>query len=394
MSLTSFLTQDPMQYVPSTSQTSSQLPSWYNDYTQNILNSAASYAAQGPPIYPGPQVAPLTQNQNTGFNTIAGLQGSGTGIAGQGVNAVNNALGQPNASQAAQPYLNAASAPISSQIGQFMNPYLQSVVGANNFLTNRAFNEQVLPGIQNQFTQAGQVYGGSGQGVQAEHMARDLNLNEQLANASTLAGGFNTALGGAAQQAGIYSGLGSTAGGLANAAQTTGIGGGEALGGLGGTYQGLGLQQASAQIGAGNQQQAQTQQNYNTGLQNYLTQFNWPMTGASAMQGALSGIQVPSGSTNYGYSPYGFGMSPLAQGASTYGALNSMFGNGGSLTGTPTYNINLGGMNSPALYQSPQNIAAGLPSAKGGHMTQQRAVLHLRRRLPSAYQQYRAGRAA
>jgi|GEM_PF-4049443 len=377
MSLTSFLSSDPMQYTSATSQSSTQLPAWYGDYTQGILQNAAQWANQGYQQYGGPRVAPLSADQQSSYGTVAGAQGLGQGIAQQGVGAINNALQQPNASQAAQPYLNSASAPISSQMGQFMNPYSQQVAQTGMNLMNTQFNQQVLPGLQNQFTQAGQVYGGTNQGVAAAQLGAQLGGQEAAATANTLSSGFNTALGGAEQQQGLMAGLGSTAGGLANAAQNTGIGAGYGLGSVGTMAQNNALNQASMQNQMGQQQQAQTQQNYNTAYQDFLNQTNYPLTASQGMQGALQGIQVPQGQSNYQYSPYGFGMSPLAQAGSTYGALNSMFGNGGSLSGQPS-----GG--------TVNNYYTAAPAAKGGQV---RAQLHLRRNFPSAYQQYKAGHA-
>lgn len=375
MSLTSFLTQSPAINQQGINQTSTQLPQWYSDYASGILSNAAQWGQQGAPIFPGPQVAGLSPDQQSSYGTVAGQQGVGSGIAQQGVNQVQNTLGQPNAlqagspylnssaggiygslgmqnaSQAASPYLNAAAQPISGQMGQFMNPYLNQVVNTNNYLTNRQFNEQVLPNLQNQFTQAGQVYGGSNQGVFANQLARNLNLNQLMSNANTLAGGFNTALQGATQQqgllgslgssagqlanaaqgtnlygAGLLGSLGSTAGGLANAAQNTGIGGGTALGNLGSTEQNNALNQAYAQNQMGLQQQQQTQANYNAAMNNFNTQFNWPLTASQGMQSALAGIQTPQGISSYNYaSPQaGYGLSPIQAGMGTYGGISNL----------------------------------------------------------------------
>lgn len=411
MSLTSFLTQQPMQYQQTLNQSSTTLPQWYTDYTQGILQNAAQYANQGYQQYQGPQVAPLSQDQQTSYGTVGGAQGLGTNQALQGANVATNALGQqsplqaanpyfgsamgqagstlggpnalqaanpylqtaqgginsslsqPNAAQAANPYLQAASNPLANQMQSFMNPYLNQVVNASDQLSAQNFNQNVLPALQDQFTQAGQVYGGSRQGQYAEQLGQAENLNEQMANSSMLASGFNTALGGAeAQQqalagmagtaanaanaaqgtglygAGLTAGLGSTAGGLQNAAQQTGLSGANLYGNLGsaaGNLQNAGvgtqlsgantlgnlgssalndtLSQATLQNQMGQQQQAQTQANYNVPYQQFQQQTQWPMTAASAMQSALQGIQVPSGVTNYGYSPYGQSSSGLQQ---------------------------------------------------------------------------------
>lgn len=450
MSLTSFLTQDPVNYASSTNQQSTSLPSWYNDYTQGILQNAAQFANQGYQTYGGPRIADTTSDQQASYNTINQATGLGQGIAQQGVGAVNNALQQPNASaagapylsaasgnvnsalaqpgalqsgqsylnaasgnvnsalsqpgalSAAQPYLNNAGTPLSQQTQQFMNPYINDVVNTSNQLSARNFNENVLPGLQDQFTRAGQVYGGSQQGVYAARLGAQENLNEQATDAQLLSQGYNSALQGATNQANINAGLGatagqlansqqntglsaaninaglgstagqlanaqqntglsaaninaglgSTAGNLANASQNTGINAGSALGSLGTTAQSNALQQASAQNAAGQQQQQQTQNNYNLAYQDFLNQQNYPLTAASAMQGALSGIQVPGSTTNYSYSPYGTGQSPLTTAGQIYSGVNSLFGTGGTLTPSarggsirrPTLRLSRGGL--------------------------------------------------
>lgn len=406
MSLSSFLTQSPVNYAQSASQTSSSLPSWYTDYTQGILNNAAQFANQGYQAYQGPQVAPLNATQQASYNTVAGPTGS-AGVTGnaQGASIAQGVLGQPNAAQAANPYLgqanqgiksalagpnalgasqpymgaaqsgvnkalagpNGVSAsnpylqnaaqPLSQQMGQFMNPYIGSVVDATNAISARNFNQNVLPGLQDQFTRAGQVYGGTRQGQFAAQLGSQEHLNEQMTDASLLSSGFNTALGGAQAQAGINAGLGSTAGSLANAAQgnalqgasinsglagtaanaanaaqgnalygsgltaglgstagslanasqQTGLAGAQTIGGLGTAQQANALGQATLQNQMGTQQQQQTQNNYNTQYQNFLNQTQFPAMAAQEMGSALSGIQIPSSTTNYATNPMGMG---------------------------------------------------------------------------------------
>jgi hypothetical protein len=423
-----------MQYQQTLNQSSTTLPQWYTDYTQGILQNAAQWANQGPQIYGGPQVAPLSGDQQQSYQTVQGAQGLGTNQALQGANIATNALGQqsplqaanpflsaasntagsalgqpnalqaanpylqsaqsgiqsalgqPNAMQAANPYLQGAAAPISSQMGQFMNPYMKDVVNATDQLSAQNFNQNVLPALQDQFTQAGQVLGSTRQGEYAQKLGAAENLNEQMANSSLLASGFNTALGGAeAQQqalaglagtaanaanaaqgtglygAGLTAGLGSTAGGLQNAAQQTGLSGAGLYGNLGlgaGNLQNAGvgtqlagantlgnlgttalnntLNQATLQNQMGQQQQAQTQANYNVPYQQFQQQANFPLAASQAMQGALQGIQVPYGVTNYNYSPYAqssSGLQNLVGGAVSGQQLGSIIGNLGNIFG-------------------------------------------------------------
>lgn len=408
MSLSSFLTQAPVNYGQSASQTSSSLPSWYTDYTQGILNNAAQFANQGYQAYQGPQVAGPTADQQASYGSVSNTNPNATaGITGnaQARGVAQGALGQPNAAQAANPYLSQANAgirgalqgpnalgasqpymgaaqagvnkalsgpngvtasspylqnagqPLSSQMGQFMNPYINDVVNATNKMSSRNFNENVMPGLQDQFTRAGQVYGGTRQGEFAERMGRDEQLNQQMTDASLLSSGFNTALGGAQAQAGINAGLGatagslanatqgnylqganinsglagtaanaanaaqgnalygsgltaglgSTAGSLANASQQTGLAGAQTIGGLSNAQQANALGQATLQNQMGTQQQQQTQNNYNTQYQNFQNQTQFPALASQVMGSALQGIQVPSASTNYQSFPIGQG---------------------------------------------------------------------------------------
>jgi hypothetical protein len=459
MSLTSFLTQQPMQYQQTLNQSSTTLPQWYTDYTQGILQNAAQFANQGYQQYQGPQVAPLSSDQQASYGTVQGAKGLGANQALQGAGIATNALGQasplqtanpylsaanntlgstlgqpnamqtaspylqsaqqginsslqqPNALQAANPYLQGAATPLSQQMQDFMNPYLNQVANASNQLSAQNFTQNVLPALQDQFTQAGQVYGGSRQGEYAQKLGAAEDLNERMATASTLASGFNTALGGAeAQQqalagmagtaanaanaaqgtglygAGLTAGLGSTAGGLQNAAQQTGLSGAGLYGNLGmgaGNLQNAGvgtqlagastlgnlgtsalnntLSQAMLQNQMGQQQQAQTQANYNVPMQQFQQQSQWPLTAAAAMQSALQGIQVPTGTTNYSYSPYGQSSSGLQQ---LLGGALSGQGLASSLSGF------LGGQQNPGVYSgggySLQDYGVG--AKKGGHI--------------------------
>lgn len=379
MSLSSFLTQSPVNYAQAGSQTSSSLPDWYTQYTQGILQNAAQFANQGYQAYPGPQVAGLTGDQQASYGTVrspaasmgvagakAGTAQANTALGGPNASAasapyltaasrgINMALAGPNALSASRPYLQGAATPLASQMGQFMNPYINDVVNASNAISARNFNQNVLPGLNDQFTRAGQVYGGTRQGLMAERLGSDEQLNEAMANASTLASGFNTALGGAQAQAnllaglgstaanagnavqgnalygsGLTAGLGSTAGSLANASQQTGLTGAGLLGQLGTMGQNNAMQQAILQNQMGTQQQQQTQNNYNTQYQNFLNQTQFPALAAQEMGSALQGIQVPTASSTYQTLPYGLGSTGfqnLAGGIGLGSILGQMYG--------------------------------------------------------------------
>jgi hypothetical protein len=168
----------------------------------------------------------------------------------------------------------------------------------------------------------GNITGASTEGTQ---LAQNAAMGEEQAvtgaQAQALQSGYTGALGAATNEAQIQAGLAGTAGGLGTAQQTAienagtaGINAGVAQGNIGALNTNENIAGEQNQNMFGQQEQGETQANYNTALQNFQAQNNFPLTGAAAMQGALSGVQVPTSTTNYGAStgtPATIGNSPI-----------------------------------------------------------------------------------
>ncbi|TIS38962.1 MAG: hypothetical protein E5Y35_13160, partial [Mesorhizobium sp.] len=206
------------------------------------------------------------QNQLTGFNTIAGLNGA----SNDDFSAASNAL-------------TAAAVPTSASVGQYMSPYISGVV--NSTMANmQEQNAQQQQGVLGNAIAQGAM-GGNRVGVAQAELARQQNL----ANQSTIANLYNTGYGQAlsaaqAQQAANQA----TAAGFAN---------------LGQTAMQTNLGQAAAQVGAGTQQQQYNYQQYQNERSYPFQTLGWLANISEGLGSGMGGTQTttaPAGNTGAG----------------------------------------------------------------------------------------------
>lgn len=297
------------------SESTTALPAWYTNYTQQILNTAAQFAAQPYQAYGGPRVAgqdALTKQAGAEAAPLAATATAGTQAAGnllsQGVGQVQNSVAPGKGGlSAAQPYLNNASTPAYSDVNSYMNPYNQNVTQAIANAGNTQFQNYTLPALQSSIIGAGNITGNSTQGANLlENALQQNNQNISNSQAGALQSGYQGSLSAAQTDAARQAQLGATAGTLGTQQQTAEQNAGTDIINAGGALQGInsqGLNNNIAAIGTqntlGQQNQQQVQANENLAYQDFLNQKNDPLTKAGAMQGALAGIQVPTTSTNY-----------------------------------------------------------------------------------------------
>lgn len=308
-------------------------------YITGLFGEAGRLYNQGPPqYYPGSTVAQtpqsVTQSQQMGQQFVQGQQGvnqtainaalqgamgaggNPTAMAGAQLNpavmrAIYGTVNTPNVGTATQPGAisainRATTAPVtqiqgpqSALAGQYgqelttslagggMNPYLDQLINTGLRQTNQQFQENVIPGIRGEASQAGQV-GGTRQGIAEGIAGRGLvdaqqDMITRLLSADYEAGrqerGQALQQLGATNQFDISTGL--QAQQLQEAVRQASVA--QALQGaqvgqaIGTTQQGLGLQ--GAQIGAG-----LTQAGTQSGIQQYL--------GALGLLPTLQGSQM------------------------------------------------------------------------------------------------------
>jgi hypothetical protein len=335
MGALSFLNQGtPPSASSNYSQSSTQLPSWYTDYTQQILNTAAQFAAQPYQAYQGPRIASQDPNSVAAEGQTSGLPASASSTTQAAQNLVQQGESQNNPLAAAQGYLNAGTDPTYNTTQQYMNPYMNTVLGGIANAANTNFNNYTMPSLQSSIIGAGNITGSSTEGTNLMENAEQQNeQNITNAQAGALGTGYSSAL--QAAQAGNANAL--TAAQQAASAQesqaNTSLNAGADTASIGSQGTQNQINSINAENQMGQQQQGYNQSNLNLAYQDFLQQQQYPMTMAADMQGALSGIQVPTAQVNYNYGTGVNGGNGSAQGSAT-SPLATLFGSGANLAGT------------------------------------------------------------
>lgn len=174
------------------------LPTEIAPYAQDVLSRTSELVDQPYQPYEGPRVADFSQNQQTAFNQVAGLQSLGqsplygqlNSQIGSGVNSFGIPAGVGDAmtgfgtlaqNNTTQP-VNAASVQASNltpanfgQIQDFMSPYQQGVI---DIAKREATRQNDLQGIARNSNLVGQgAFGGTRQAIQDAEASRNLNQN-------------------------------------------------------------------------------------------------------------------------------------------------------------------------------------------------------------------------
>lgn len=239
-----------------------QYPSWYQSFLNAILGKASSVAGQPYQQYTGPRIAPQTADTQNSYNMVRNQIGAQ----------------QPLLNQAGSYLTNAGQAVNGSDIANYMNPYTDAVTNSIAKLGQRNLTENLLPQVNDTFTRAGQ-FGSRGNADFTQRAVRDTNesvLNQQTA---ALQSGFSNALQAAQQNKQNEANAGVNLGNLASTGQT------------------LGLKDAAALEGIGNEQQQQGQQSLNLAYQDFLNQTQYPEQQVNFLSNIAHGIQAPTSTT-------------------------------------------------------------------------------------------------
>lgn len=319
-------------------QSTQNIPQFMSDYTLGLISRANAIAAEPYQAYGGPRVAGFTPDTQNAFNTTRtaanayqGPLSQALGLTGQAAqanpltsaspllasaaNMTQQAGNAPGALSAASPYMQQASGTFTgNNVNQYMDPYVQNVVNRSADLANRNFNENLMPGIQDKFTRAGQ-YGSRGMLTDATRAARDTTeniqsqsnaaLSQAYQNAGQLYGADASRAGTLAQLAGSLSGsdqaarlqaaaqlgqLGSATGTLAGQTGALQLQAGQQYGALGQGAQQMGLQGAAALDTIGQEQQGLNQRNLDTAYQDFTNQTQYPRQTIDWMSSVIRGI--------------------------------------------------------------------------------------------------------
>ena len=241
------------------------------------LYDQAAKLASTPVGFPAFQVAGPTALEQTGFQQ-AGTTGVGAGTTMAGIGSVLGSMQGPN-------------------INQFLNPYQSYVTDEITRQANIASNQLSANAVG-----AG-AFGGAREGIQQAEIerARQANIGQSMAQ------GFQTAAGLAAQQQGIQQA------------------GGQLLGALGGQQQAMQQADIASLLQAGGVQRALGQQALDAQRQTDLSRAYEPYQRLEFLKGIMTNMPTSQSAVTATTAP---GSNPLAQAAGTgigaYAAYNMM----------------------------------------------------------------------
>lgn len=277
----------PANTTSTTTQTA-ELPEWARGYAKETLakGQALTDVNQNPyQQYTQPRIAGFSPMQQQAMQTAANMTvapqvAQGSGLAyGAGLGGLGMAMG-------------ATPQNFQSQVGGYMNPYLQMALAPQIAEANRQYDIGATK-QQSAATQAG-AFGGAREAI----MAAENERNRNMALQNIVGQGYNQAYNQAqnqynqAQQQALQ-GLG------------VGLQGAGQLGQLGQQQyqQGMGINQLQAQYGG--QQQALQQQGLTQAYQDFINQQNYPYKQLGFMSDLIRGLPLGQQSTASVYQPPG-----------------------------------------------------------------------------------------
>jgi hypothetical protein len=265
--------------LQSSQTTATQAPEYYTNYLSNIAQQGTNAGANAQFVGP-------TSLQNQAFSNVAQAGQSYQPYLAGAQNTIGNAVNAQSPLAAAQPYFNNANVDQSQLASQYMNPYIQNVVGSIGTLGQRNIQQNLAPQAAAGAAGSGQF--GSTRGAQV--------LGQTLSNANTdilsqqnqaLQAGYQNAMQNAQKQQQLEAQLGQTAANAANAGQQNLITGATAQGNLAAQQQQLALNNINSMFNLGTQQQ-QIEQNKQM----------FPLDIAAKQAGLLRGYTIPTTTVN------------------------------------------------------------------------------------------------
>lgn len=261
--------------------TTAQLPPWYEDYQRSLLASGVAAASEPLQLFPGQRIANLTAPQEAGITGAENYGAATSPLAQAGSAALQHGAGgfDPN------------------ELQQIMNPYTSQVADIIGQRGMERWNQQILPGINDQFTQGGQF--GSKRHTDAATNAAEV-MQREIGNEQTtaLGSGYATGLGGLESMRGLD------------------ISGGTAA--LGGAQGGLNVLQS-----AGALEQGQGQKSLDQAYQDFLEQRQNPETQLNFLKGLSPGAPAASTTSSGTSTNMPSGAAPLTSIAQLIGLYNA-----------------------------------------------------------------------
>lgn len=302
MSLTDFLFEGkPPKSVTTYGVAAKDTPVWYSDYTQGLLSKANAIASSPYQTYLGPRVAGFSPTQNIAYGMATTAADSYQPYM-RNAQMYSNAAGSTTGLAAADPYFEQASQTLPQGIGNYMNPYTDSVVNRIGDLSKRQMSENIIPTIQNQFIGGGS-FGGSRSGEALSRGMRDLQESTMAQQTQALQQGYTQAAQLFGQDQTRLAQMGQSAGTLQAADLNRMLELAKTQGTLGGLEQQYGLTGAAAIESIGQQEQALAQRSLDLAYQDFERQRDDPYNRIAFMNAAVRGLALPERTTSVSTGP-------------------------------------------------------------------------------------------
>jgi hypothetical protein len=205
----------------STTYTQSVVPSWYTNYAQDIVTNQQAVAARPyKPYNPADRVAGFNPTQTQGFDMTKAAANNYQPTLDAARAGVTDAMGRSSFG-VAQPFIQRAldtsgmepaygalaqaSRSAVSDVGDYMNPYLENVVNRYGEIGARTLQEKLIPAVTSKYISAGQLGGPtrggtgasgapSGMMTDATRALRDVQESVGQQQQQALAQGYSEAL--------------------------------------------------------------------------------------------------------------------------------------------------------------------------------------------------------
>ena len=261
----------------STTQTTTSIPEYARPYVERMLGKTEALSNTPYQTYDRERIAGFSDLQNKSFEGANTMQPSQQLAQGSGL-AYGSGLGGMGMAMQANPQN------FQSQVGGYMNPYLQMALAPQLAEANRNYD---ISGTQQQAnaTRAG-AFGGSREAIMAAENERNRNTGLN----SIIGQGYNTAFGNAQNQYNQSQDQALKGLSMANTAAGT-------LGQLGQTQYGqqMGINQLQNQYGG--QQQTQEQNKMSQQYQDFLNQQNYPYKQLGFLSDMTRGLPLSQASS-------------------------------------------------------------------------------------------------
>lgn len=312
-----------------------QLPQWYQQLLEGVIGRATGVADAPYQPYTGPRIESFTPDQLAAFQAVQQQQGtwgqqfdpasqlalaSGqSNVLGQTMPYYGQAAGL-SALEAGQPYIGQAAQTFPGAASEYMSPYMGSVLDELSRRAGQNLQENILPAVNDQFIGAGQSNSSRNQefvnravsdtqrellGAQSAALQSGYGQAGQLfgQDQSRLAGLAGTAGGLQSSDINKFLGVGQGVGSAANIDIGNLRGASSLLGSLAGTGQQLGLTDAAALQGIGQQQQQLGQQGLGVAYGDFLEQRDWPRAQTAFLSDVTRGISPPISTSSLSTQP-------------------------------------------------------------------------------------------